>query len=69
MNKLLTTIIAISFSFNGWAFEKPSREEVIEYFEVTNVNKALEGYSKSYIAVLKEGYPNLEKFFIVILNL
>ena len=63
MTKLLTTIIAISFSFNGWAFEKPSREEVIEYFEVTNAIKALEGYSKSYIAVLKEGYPNLENNF------
>ncbi len=63
MNKLLTTIIAIFISFNGWTFEQPSRDEVIEYLEVTNAIKALEGYSKSYIAVLKEGYPKLENNF------
>lgn len=64
MNKLIYIIFTILYSFNIGAAEKPSRADVIEYFEVTNTIKVLEGYSKSYITVLKEGYPNLdEKFY------
>ncbi len=63
MNKLLLAIAVFSLSFNVCAFERPSREDVIKYFEATNTIELLKGYSQSYIKVLKKSYPKLDDNF------
>ena len=64
MRKFTLFIIAIVCSFNINASEAPSRDDVIEYFKITDVKNVFAGYSKSYIVVLRNTYPDLsEKFY------
>lgn len=61
--KVFAIVILLFMSFGVLASGKPTKKEVIDYLKVTNTLQILEGYSKSYIEVLKKSFPNLREDF------